>query len=88
MAVGNSLTFNFESAETNTQLAGPTPFFTHPRETVSVVYNQAPFSAVSQELPINVATPAPEPLTLIPAALGAIGIGAGRYRRRRVRAKM
>ncbi len=81
MQVGSSLTFSFKSAETDVQLAGPSPYWNHPQETVSFVYNQAPFSAVSEQFTVNVSTP--EPATIVPAALGLVGCAVGVYRRKR-----
>ena len=71
MAVGDTLTFGFVNLETIDQLTGPSPYFDHPVETTSVVYNQAPFSAVSAT--ITLAAVVPEPSTLTAAALGLLG---------------
>lgn len=81
IAVGSSLTFSFVSAETPASIAGPTPYFNHPLETVSFVYNQAPFSAVAQQFTVDIASP--EPTTVLPAVLGALGLGVRNYRNRK-----
>ena len=83
--VGSSLTFAFKSAETPDQIAGLSPYWDNPPETRSFVYNQAPFSAVSEQFDVTVATP--EPTTILSAALGAVGFGLIVYRRKHAQTK-
>jgi hypothetical protein len=76
---GNSLNFNFTSAETPAQLAGNSPFFNHPPEATSFVYIGAPETDPGFQF---VVTPAPEPGSMILVGIG-LSVGLGLWTRRR-----
>ena len=63
LAIGNSLTFAFKSAETPALLGGNSPLFPDTPEGLSFVYNARPFSADSLQFVVTQAPPVPEPAT-------------------------
>ncbi len=71
LAIGNSLTFGFKSAETPALLAGNSPLYPTTPEGLSVVYNGRPFSADSLTFVVTSA-PVPEPATLTNMFSGAL----------------
>jgi hypothetical protein len=71
LAAGSSLSgFGFKSADTPSELAGNSPFYSTFPATTSFVYNGAPFSAVSEQFVVSVSS-VPEPSSLI---LGIFGV--------------
>jgi hypothetical protein len=66
---GNSLVgFGFDSTVTPQQMAGPSPFFTHPPVTTSFVYSGAPFSDAGFQFVVRTT---PEPSTAMSIMIGA-----------------
>jgi Bacterial Ig-like domain (group 3)/Dockerin type I domain len=53
ITAGNSLTFNFTSAETPSEMSGNSQFFNHPPEGTSFVYIGAPFGDSGDQFVVN-----------------------------------
>jgi hypothetical protein len=80
LAPGSSISgFQFTTTTTPAELAGNTPFGTHPPMGTSFVYEKAPFSGQSLQFRIN---PVPEPTTMLGLSLGCVAL-TRRARRRR-----
>lgn len=76
---GNSLIFQFQSADTPAQLAGNSPFFPTTPVGTSYVYEGAPFLSASGPFVVQ---SVPEPSSLVLFVLGGIAL----FQRRRTRA--
>ncbi len=77
----NSLVFGFESVDTPAQVAGFSNFFPTTRVTTAVVYQNGPFSGLSDTFIVPFAVPEPSSMALL--AIGAVGTFMGWRRRRR-----
>ena len=84
LAPGSSLLgFGFTSTETPTDLAGPSPFYSHPSELTSFVYAGTPFTLPSDQFVTSISS-VPEPSSLV---LGLIAVAASAGWLRRKKAK-
>jgi hypothetical protein len=85
LAPGDSLTFEFTSAETPAELAGNSLFHAHPPVTTSFVYSGQPFDGDSAQFVVSSVSSVPEPSSLSLGLLGVIAsVAYFRFKRKRM----
>jgi hypothetical protein len=85
VAIGGSLTFQFESALTPAQIAGDSPFYPGTPVETAFVYPVGPFSDAGHQFVVSSVSSVPEPSTLTLGILAlAWSYAYSRFKRKRV----